>query len=46
MTAIAMVACLAVLAGVSYFFYCCAVTLSHWLRAKLEDRRSIHQKFA
>lgn len=46
MTAIAILACLAVLAGVSYFFYCCAVTLSLWLRAKLEDRRSIHRKFA
>jgi hypothetical protein len=46
MNAIAILACLAVLAGVSYFFYCCAVTLSHWLRAKLEDRRSAPQEFA
>jgi hypothetical protein len=40
MTAIAILACLAVLAGVSYFFYCCAVTLGLWVRAKLDDRRS------
>jgi len=40
MTAIAILACVAVLAGVSYFFYCCAVTFGLWLRAQLDDQRS------
>lgn len=40
MNAIALLSCIAVLLTVSYFFYCCAVTVGLWLRTKLEDRCS------
>jgi hypothetical protein len=40
MNTIALLTCIAVLLAVSYFFYCCVVTIGLWLRAKLEDRRS------
>jgi hypothetical protein len=35
MTAISTVACLALLAGMTYFFYCCAVTIGLWVRERL-----------
>jgi hypothetical protein len=35
MTTIGILACLAVLVGVTYFFYCCAVTFGLWLRDRL-----------
>ncbi len=35
MTAIAVLACLAVLVAVGYFFVCCAVTVGLWLRERL-----------
>jgi len=46
MTAIAILACLAVLVAVGYFFVCCTVTAALWLRDRLENRRSVQQDFA
>jgi hypothetical protein len=40
MNTFALLSCIAVLLAVSYFFYCCAVTIGLWLRTKLGDRRS------
>lgn len=43
MTLIAVIACLAVLLMMGYFFVCCAVTAGLWLRDRLNDRRSARE---